>query len=316
MRVVVIGAGALGSVLGGLLFDAGVNVVLVRRDTQVVDHIREQGLVLETPWGTKTLSMPVVTDPAKAGKADVVFVLVKAYDTRSAIPAVDAVMDSDTAIITLQNGVGNYEILNEAFPDRALLGTTTNGALTVRPGVVRHTGIGQTHLGEYDGLMTDRARAIGALLQKPDLGAVHVTPNAVGAVWSKLIVNAAINAPGTLLRLKNGDIPITEAGRELLSAIVQEAVRVVRTKGIKLMFDNAEQQVLNVCEATASNLNSMLQDINAGRKTEIDFINGAIAREASEIGIDAPVSRTLTQLIQVLEVTARSRVPEVSEAGS
>ena len=141
-------------------------------------------------------------------------------------------------------------------------------------------------------------------------GPIHTVDNAIDCVWSKLIINAAINAPATLLRLRNGDLPSSPAGKELIHDIVEECLAIVRAKGIQLIFDDAEARVIAVCEGTAGNLNSMFQDILAGRRTEIDFINAALAGEAERMGLAAPVNRTLAQLIKALEVSADRRVAE------
>ena len=107
----------------------------------------------------------------------------------------------------------------------------------------------------------------------------------MGCVWSKLIINAGINAPATLLRVRNGDLPGTESGKELIHDVVEECLSIVKAQGLELIFDDPEGRVLAVCEATAPNINSMYQDILAGRRTEIEFINGALAREGERLGI-------------------------------
>jgi 2-dehydropantoate 2-reductase len=310
MRVGIVGAGALGSLVGGLLSHAGVDVVLLRRDKQHVEHVQANGLKLEGMSGDKHVRPVIVNDPSGVGKVDLAIVLVKAYDTQAAVPAVATILGENGAVLTLQNGVGNYEILEEAFPGRVLLGTTTNGALALGRGEVRHTGIGQTHFGEAHGRESDRTRAIAEMLAKLDFGPVHVVDNAMGSVWSKLVINAAINAPGTILRVRNGGLVESDAGRELIHQIVEECLAVVKARGIKLIFDDPEAQVVAVCEATATNLNSMFQDIRLGRKTEIDFINGAVAREAEAVGVPAPTNRTLALIIEAMEATADQRVPD------
>lgn len=310
MRVGIVGAGALGSVIGGMLFEAGIDVVLIRRDSEHVNLIKEQGLWLEGVSGDRLLNLPIVADPGEAGEVDLALVLVKSYDTKGAVPAVRRILSPGGAVLTLQNGIGNYEILAEAFPGQVLLGTTTNGALALGPGKVRHTGLGQTHFGEADGRSSERVAAVSSLLEKMGGGPVHLVENAVGCVWSKLIINAAINAPATLLRVRNGDLTATESGNELIHDVVDECITLTQAKGITLIFEDPEAQVKAVCQGTASNLNSMFQDILAGRRTEIDFINGAVAREAENAGIDAPVNKTLTLLIKSLEQTADRRVPD------
>jgi 2-dehydropantoate 2-reductase len=129
-------------------------------------------------------------------------------------------------------------------------------------------------------------------------------------VWSKLIINAGINAPATLLRVRNGDLPSSQSGRDLIHDVVKECMEIAKAAGIELIFEDPEAQVLKVCEGTAPNVNSMLQDIFAGRPTEIDFINGAIAREGDRLGISVPVNNTLALLIKSLEATASQRIDQ------
>lgn len=308
MRVGIVGAGALGSVLGGLLSEGGVDAVLIERDREQVRVVREDGLWLEGVSGDRLIRPQIIWDPAEAGKVDLALVLVKAYDTRGAISTVERILSDEGVVLTLQNGIGNYEILEPAFPGRVLLGTTTIGAMALGAGRFRHTGVGPTHLGEPDGSILERTRAVASVLERMNAGPVHPVENAVGSVWSKLIINAAINAPCTLLRLRNGDLPSSQAGKELIHDVVEECLTIVRAKGIRLIFDDPEERVIAVCEGTAGNINSMFQDIIAGRRTEIEFINAALAAEAQSVGIAAPVNRTLARLIKGLEATADRRV--------
>ncbi len=310
MRIGIIGAGALGSVFGGLLFEAGFDPVLIERDPEEVKIVKDRGLWLEGVSGDRTLKVRMVSEPSEAGPLDLALVLVKSYDTRSAVETARQVLAPNGVVLTLQNGIGNFEILNETLPGQVLLGTTTLGAMTLGKGRVRHTGFGQTHFGEADGSIRDRTRAVGEVLEKMNGGPVHVVDNAIGCVWSKLIVNAAINASATLLRVRNGDLPADVSGQQLIHDIVEECLRIVNARGIKLIFENPEAHVLTVCQGTAPNINSMFQDIRAGRRTEMDFINGALAREAEAMKIAAPVNRTLSFLIKSLEATAERRVPD------
>jgi 2-dehydropantoate 2-reductase len=310
MRIGIVGAGSLGSIIGALSFEAGLDPVLIERDPEEVAKVKTDGLWLEGVSGERLIRPRIVSDPSEAGLLDLVLVSVKSYDTKGAVNTIKAALAEDGVVMTLQNGIGNYETLNEAFPGRVLLGTTTVGAMTLAPGRFRHTGFGQTHFGEADGSISDRTKAVAAVLEKLNAGPVHVVDNAVGCVWSKLIINAAINAPATLLRVRNGDLPSSESGRDLIHNVVKECLEIVTAAGIKLIFEDPEAQVLTVCEGTAPNINSMLQDSFAGRRTEIDFINGAIAREGERLGIPVPVNNTLALLMKSLEATASKRIRE------
>ncbi len=310
MRIGIVGAGSMGSIIGGLFFEAGLDPVLIERDPDEVAKVRTDGLWLEGVSGERLLRPRIVSDPTEAGPLDLVVVMVKSYDTKGTVDTIRGVLADKGMILTLQNGIGNYETLNEAFPGRVLLGTTTVGAMTLGPGRFRHTGFGQTHFGEADGSIRDRTKVVAEILEKLSAGPVHLVDNAVGCVWSKLIINAAINAPATLLRVRNGDLPSSQSGRDLIHDVVTECLKIVGAAGIKLIFEDPEATVLTVCEGTAANVNSMLQDIFAGRRTEIDFINGAISREGDRLGIPVPVNETLALLIKSLEATASQRIRE------
>ncbi|MBI4962976.1 MAG: 2-dehydropantoate 2-reductase [Desulfomonile tiedjei] len=313
MRIAVVGAGALGSVIGGLLHEAGLDPVFIERDRDEVRLVKEQGLRLEGVSGDRYIRPRIVAEASEAGAIDLALVLVKSYDTAASVETLKQILAPDGLVLTLQNGIGNYETLNQAFPGQVLLGTTTMGAMTLGPGRFRHTGLGQTHFGEADGRVRERTSAVGAILEKMNGGPVHVVDNAVGCVWSKLIINAAINAPATLLRVRNGDLPASPAGRQLIHKIVEECLTIVRAKKINLIFQDPEATVIAVCEGTAGNVNSMFQDIRAGRRTEIDFINGALAKEAKTLGISVPVNRALSLLIKALEATSSKRVPDQAD---
>ncbi len=306
MRVGIVGAGALGSVLGGLLTEKGVDTVLYERDPAEVDLITRDGLTMEGVSGDRVVR-PHVRNSPEANDRDLVLVLVKTYDTVAALAAIGKALSSEGVILTLQNGIGAFDVLDEAYPGRVLLGTTTIGAMSVGKGKVRHTGNGTTSLGEIDGAVTPRAQKVADILSRMDAGPVHTTDNALGGAWSKLMVNAAINAPATLLRVRNGDLP-TAAGQKLIHEIVAEGVAVAHAKDIRLLQDDPEAFVLKVCEMTAPNLNSMFQDIAAGRRTEIQYINGAIVAEGERLGTSVAVNRALTLLIRTLEATTDVRV--------
>ena len=310
MRVGIVGAGALGSVFGALLLGAGVDVTLIRRNKEQVDLIRKEGLHLEGVSGEREVSARIFAGDEELGQVDLAILMVKAYDTSGAIPTIEKTLSPQGTVLTLQNGIGNFETISKAFPGRVLLGTTTIGALALGSGRFRHTGFGDTHLGEPDGSITERAKSVAGLLRKMEAGETHVVDNAMGCVWSKLILNAAINAPATLLRVRNGDLVSTDSGRNLVHEVVEECLNVVKSKRIELIFDDPEAKVMAVCEATAGNINSMFQDILAMRPTEIDFINAAVVREGEELGVPAPVNKTLAQLIKALELTAKTRVAD------
>lgn len=301
MRIGIVGSGALGSVLGGLLIEAGYDVTMVERDQDQVRLVRQNGYWLEGVSGKRCIRPRIISLDEDIPVVDLAIVVVKSYDTEQATKTLSRLVGDTGIVLTVQNGIGNWEIIERAFPGRVLLGTTTMGAMTVGRGSFRHTGFGATNFGEPDSEAKERTLAVRDVLEKMNGGPVSVVDNAIGCVWSKLIVNAAINAPATLLRLRNGDLPGSASGRQLIHDIVKECLMVVEAKKIRLVFDDPESHVIEVCKGTAPNINSMFQDIIAGRRTEIDFINGAISSQAQALGLSAPVNRTLTLMIRILE---------------
>lgn len=301
MRIGIVGSGSLGSVLGGLLIEAGHDVTMVERNEDEVELVSTKGYRLDGVSGDRTVKPHIVGINGAAQPVDLAIVVVKSYDTSEAVTTLGGLVGKEGIVLTLQNGIGNYETIEEAFPGRVLLGTTTMGAMTMAPGWFRHTGLGSTNFGEPDGSIRERTLSVKKVLEKMNGGPVSVVDNAMGCVWSKLIVNAAINAPATLLRLRNGDLPRSDYGLKLIHNIVRECLAVIEAKSIRLVFDDPEKHVLEVCSGTAQNVNSMFQDILAGRKTEIDFINGAISALAQALGLSAPVNQTLALMIGILE---------------
>jgi len=210
----------------------------------------------------------------------------------------------ESQVLTLQNGVGNLEILQDVFgKERVLGGVTAEGATVLGPGRIRHAGEGDTLIGpagrDAEEVVSSFRRAgfkIEAVDRVQDL------------LWGKLIVNVGINALAAITRVKNGRLPHIEGTRILMARAVEEAVAVAKAKDIRLPYPNPLAKVLEVCQATAGNVASMLQDILNKRTTEISFINGAIVREGEAFGIATPVNLTLTTLVHAIQASYGDRV--------
>jgi 2-dehydropantoate 2-reductase len=206
----------------------------------------------------------------------------------------------ETDVLTLQNGLGNAETIAEYVPPRrVLVGVTTHGAVLEAPGVVRHTGAGDTALGRFRGPTDERARAVATRLTAAGL-ATDVVDDPETLVWEKVLVNVGINAPTALARVDNGTLVESDAGRSLLRAAVGEAERVARACGHDVRDDIAAY-ARRVAERTASNRSSMRVDLESGRRTEVEALYGAVLERAEDAGIDAPVVRTLAELVRLAE---------------
>lgn len=302
MRVVVQGPGSLGSLVGGLLAAAGADVVLLGRSgSDHLDRVTAAGLVVEHPDGTETTTRPTTaTDPAVVAGADLVVVCVKSYDTTAAAAALSGRLDG-AGVLTLQNGLGNAETLAEQIPQTEILtGTTTHGAVREAPGVVRHAGEGETTVGRYAGDADQFVREVAATFSAAGLDA-SVTADPERAVWTKVLVNVGINAATALARVRNGALVDHEPGQRLLTQAVEEGMAVARAEGVDVPGDVVER-TRRVAERTASNRSSMRQDVERGSRTEVAALHGALVTRADEHGVDAPVNRTLADLVRLTEL--------------
>jgi len=292
MEILVFGAGSLGSLLGGLLTREH-DVTLVGRDPHMravaEDGLRVAGHV------EATVSPDARLDPP--GGADLAVVCVKAFDTEA---AADALADCELdACLSVQNGMGNERTLGDRLDAPVLAGTCTYGAVRPAPGTVRCTGVGEVVLGPRAGASPSAAARVAAAFDDADVAA-SVDDDMPRRLHEKLAVNAGINATTALARLENGAVLDGDAG-SVAAAAARETAALARAEGIDLSDRAAERALERVADATAENTSSMLQDITAERRTEIDSINGYVADRADERGLDAPTNRTLAALVRAWE---------------
>lgn len=300
MKIAVIGAGAMGSLFGGLLTESGVEVWLLDIWEAHVNKLNQDGLTIERDGTTRVVRLKAVTDPQTVGQVDLVIVFVKSSHTAAAAQTASELMRPDGIVLTLQNGMGNADILGEALaPEKVLAGTTSHGATMLGPGRIRHAGIGPTQIGSWAYDNPAQARKVAAILTNAGIE-TEVTDDVHALVWHKLFINVGINAITALTGIRNGQILDLAATRDLSRQAVEEAMAVARAKGIKVAGDVADH-VFRVAEATAANRSSMGQDVDNRRPTEINAINGAIVREARQLGVATPINETLTALVETLQ---------------
>ncbi len=300
MKTVIMGAGAMGSLFGGLLASKGEEVWLVDIWKEHVETLSSRGLIIEAGEKVQTIPVQATTDAATIGKADLVLYFVKTYHTEQAVQDSLSLEKDETLFLTLQNGLGNEEILcRHVDRKKVILGVTGQGATLLGPGRIRHAGRGKTYVGELNGKVTDRITRIAQMFQKAGIE-TETSFRIHDLVWEKLFVNVGLNALAALTGLKNGQILDHPETLRLLEALVSEAVEVARGKGIEVT-GNPLDRVKAVLEATRENRCSMGQDLDRKRRTEIDAINGAVVREAERLGISVPYNRMITDLIKVIE---------------
>ncbi|MEI7831719.1 MAG: 2-dehydropantoate 2-reductase [bacterium] len=298
--VAIIGPGALGTLFAARFAQAGIATMLLDHRPARAQQLNESGLSLRKGTAETHVHVPVSADPTKLADIDYVLLLVKSYQTEDASATLAEYLPKNAAVLTLQNGLGNVESMQAHLgPQRVWGGTTAQGALLEAPGIVTDTGEGPTVIGRPDGIKDARTEPFATLLLQAGFS-VAITDDLSAALWSKVILNAAINPVGALTRLRNGELAATDYTLKLMTATAREAAKIALKHGVKLPETDWRTRLLTVCQATANNQNSMLQDVLNCRQTEIDAINAAIVRIADQHQIPAPINRSLWYLIKGL----------------
>jgi len=303
MKIAVVGAGAMGSLFGGLLAASGEEVTLVDVWREHVESINAEGLRIGGHEGSRTIRVNATTDPSSVGPVDLIILFVKSYDTIKATRDALPMVSEGTVFLSLQNGLGNIEKVSEAaVSGRVIPGTTAHGCTLIGPGEIVHAGRGPTIIGEPNGRVTERARDIRDALEGAGFE-TEISGNINGALWSKVLVNVGINPLTALKGLRNGELLDDPEIKETMRRAVEEAIEVAEGLGIDLGPGDHVEHVYDVARATAMNRSSMLQDVDRGRRTEIEALNGAVVRLAKGLGVDVPVNEALTAAVGALERT-------------
>jgi len=288
MRLTILGTGAMACLFGARLAPVA-DVTLVGTWAEGLAAIEERGVVVEDSAGAAAVRVRAARLGAEVERAELVLVLVKAWQTESIADHISHLQSPTGISLTLQNGIGNLEKLGP----QAHLGVTTQGAMLLGPGRVRPGGAGPTHLAAPGWVVE--------LFQRAGFEAHRADPVQVdGLAWGKLVVNCGINALTALLRVPNGELLARPDATILMQRAAVECAAVARAKGIALPFPDAAARVREVAQKTAVNHSSMFQDILRGAPTEIEAINGAVVREGARLGVSTPVNETLCRLMKAL----------------
>ncbi|MGH7947280.1 MAG: ketopantoate reductase family protein, partial [Opitutaceae bacterium] len=231
-----------------------------------------------------------------------VLIMVKSLHTEAAARTSLPFLGPKTSVLTLQNGWGNVPKLQAILgSQRVLAGITVHSGTLVGPGHVRHAGIGPATIGELDGQISNRVRSIAGILAAT--GEVHVSPEIVKVIWSKLCLNVCALPACALLRFYSGELLKHESLLELMRALLRETVAVATAQGTPLDFDERWAAITAQLARAGTVRASMLQDVEARRCTEIDAINGAVVEVAHRLGIPIPHNETLVWLIRALDAS-------------
>lgn len=291
----------MGCLYAGALHRAGAQVTLVDVDPAHIAAINERGLELDTRAGVETLPLRAVRPEQAAEPVEFVVLFTKTFHTDAALAGVKAIIGPDTHVLTLQNGLGNDEaVARHVARDRVIVGVSTLPSDLVGPGRVRSHGEGGSKIYPAFGGDPAFAQRVAELLTAGGLP-THLEPAIQAAIWSKAIFNAAMNTLCALTRRTPGFLGAHAESKALIRAVVLEGVAAANAAGVAI----EAQPILDLTEVSvtdhADHEASMLQDVKAGRRTEVDAINGAIVRAARAAGVATPVTETLWRLVKLEE---------------
>lgn len=307
MRIIIVGPGALGCLLAAILqkgCTAGDSIMLLDHDHGRSRLLNTQGVLLESNGDTRSYNVPVGVDPAGAAPADAVFVCVKSYDVETTLDFCAPLLENRPLLVFLQNGIAHLRVRplhGRADAGDIIFATTTEGSTSLAAGHVRHGGAGRTFLGFLDPPQQDRRtmlETIIAILRRGGLDARH-SDAMLSMIWTKLIINAGINALSVIHDCTNGELLRRPRAREQMRLAVEEAARLACHLHIEIGDVLSAAQA--VCLGTAGNISSMLQDVRRRRKTEIDAINGALVGLGAQHGLSFPMNSYLVHRIKEIE---------------
>lgn len=314
MNVLIYGAGAVGQAVGGLLAEGCCRVTLLLRP-RLADAIHAGGLHVTGLFGNhhidpKRLTLLTSLAPGEytggQGDYDVVLVTTKSYDTAATADAIRRIDNGRFVVVSMQNGYGNVETLTEAFgPGRVLCARVITGFVAPAPGTVDITVHADSiTIGRFDGADSPPAEHLAAVLSAVGLPA-RASRQVQSELWAKILYNCALNPLGAILGVVYGKLAENPQTRSLMDRIIDEAYAVMPALGLPRLFADADAFraafYSRMVPPTAAHTPSMLQDLRAGKRTEIDALNGAIVSLADRTGLDAPINRTVVSMVKFLE---------------
>ncbi|MBU9663755.1 2-dehydropantoate 2-reductase [Burkholderia multivorans] len=309
MRIAILGAGAMGSLFGGLLAESGEDVTLIDVNDAHLDAIRRDGLRIDDDRGERGITTLQALRPEAANASadtpfDLLIVFTKSLHTRVALDGVRALLTPHTHVLTLQNGLGNVETLNAFVPlERILVGVTTWPADLAGPAHVLSHGAGTIRMMTADGAASPFAAAVADALSRGGL-ACTLDADVWAAIWEKVAFNAALNTLCAVTRCTVDQLGEHHDGPRLAQAIVAETAAVARAKGIAVDAARIARNVEHAIREHRGHRPSMLQDVLAGRRTEIDAISGKVVAAAREVGLAVPHTETMLSLVRVIDAQA------------
>jgi len=305
MRIAIMGAGALGGTFGVLLSDAGFDVTLVDVDQAKIEAIRAEGLTLIMPDGSRrVVAVKATTDPTEVGLVDVVQISVKGYHTTSAAELALPMVGPQTYVLSLQNGLKNLQRISDVVgSDKVLGGVTAHSSMPLSHTLIKYNGgLGGVYIGRYDGEEDPRLPELVDAFNRAGFETHLIEGDVRIPIWRKLMANVACNAVSALTGFTGRQMQQFEPTNQLVRALARETADVARAQGFE--FDELEAPddfVIKTLDWVGDNKPSMLQDVEAGRRTEIDTLNVAVVERGEHYGVDTPLNWMIGILIKATE---------------
>lgn len=299
MRIAVMGSGGLGGLYGGRLAHAGYDVSFIARGAHLA-AMREHGLVIDNePHGTIHVPRVQATDdPASVGIVDLVLIAVKLWDTDSAVRAIRPMVGSQTAVISLQNGVMKDDTLRRAFGDAAVVGAVAYVATQIaRPGVIRQTGTMQRFIfGEYDGRRLPRAEELLDALARAGIQA-EISDDIRRTLWEKYVFLVGLSGTTATMRSTIGPIRSNPRSRAFLQELLQETVAVGRAHGVRLPEHYAAERLAFLDTVPPEMTSSMHHDLERGNRLEVAWLSGGVVQLGEQVGVPTPANRAVWDIL-------------------
>ncbi|MBU3157125.1 ketopantoate reductase family protein [Clostridium estertheticum] len=300
MKIAIIGAGAMGSIYGGYLSKHN-EVYLVDNNKEVVDTINKDGLKLEEN-GSDVLYRPkAVTSTDGIGKVDLLILFVKSLYSRVALQENEGIIDSNTYVMTLQNGAGHEDILSEVVPvERIIIGTTEDNGSILKIGHVRHGGTGRTNIGMLAEDKNDMLNTLKKCFDDCGFDTI-VQDNIQKLIWDKLFTNVSLSAVTGVLQVKMGFIAANASAWNLTRQLVKEAIAVSNAMGLIFDEEIVLAKVKKASEDSPNGCTSIYTDLNNGRLTEVDTISGSVVSAAKKYGVEVPSHKFIVNMVHAME---------------
>ena len=308
MRIAIVGTGAMGSLFASHLADTDAEVWAFDVWREHIEAIRRDGLIVHRDGGARSVRLHATSEPSDAGACDAVMVFVKYGQTAAALEAARPMIGPATTIVTLQNGIGNLDIIRAAYPQNPVaFGLTTLTCELIGAGHIEasYKGRGETYLWPSDGRPTGTMEQLCALMNQGGINTA-LEPQIELKIWKKLVVNCCLNTMCAIVNQNVGQAVADPSVWPFLDGVVDEIAAAARLKNVPMAADEARAFLRSVADEARTHEPSMLIDIRNGRKTEIDCLNGAVLRICEQHGVAAPRNQALYAMIRAIERRAAS----------